>query len=236
MKKFVHLFCILFIFGLSMKSGNLMNDKQLNMGIFAGSNANLITGVKDMLVSNPAYSGYTMTDRYKFGFTGGLFLNWRPTHFFALQPELVFSMQHGLTQYEDINQLKYDLAFNYDYLNVGLGFKVYPVRNLFIHIIPQVGFNLLPSNLKYTSNGEEIYGADFQTEKILRESIKGRTAVSVGFGLGYQILNRIYVEARYFLGLSDIINTCPNAFHFAETNNKTHNFQLTVGYTLFPIK
>jgi hypothetical protein len=124
------------------------------LGIFAGANANKITGVQAMTVTNAGYSGYTMEDRYRFGFTGGVFLNWRPIQFFSLQPELAFSMQHGLTHYQDIDDLQYDLSFKYNYLNIGLGFKVYPYRHLFIHIIPQVGVNLYPGNLKYSSNQE----------------------------------------------------------------------------------
>jgi hypothetical protein len=86
------------------------------------------------------------------------------------------------------------------------------------------------------SNQDYVYGDDARTQNVLQASFKGRTSVSAGFGLGYQFLNRIYVEARYFLGVSDIIETLSNDFHYADTKNMTHNFQLTLGYTIFPVK
>lgn len=213
-----------------------MNDSPLNLGIFAGANGNQMTGLPEMIVPENYYTGYTLESQYRFGFTGGLFLNYRASHLFGFQPELSFAMQHGQLHYSDINDLTYDLDFKYNYLNAGIGFKFYPWRNLFLSVTPQVGFNLTADNLFYRSNGEDLYGPDLETQQLMRNVIKGRTHVSTSFGLGYQFLNRIYIDARYQLGLSDMIETMPNSYRFAESRNKMNGFQLTIGYTIFSIK
>ena len=99
-------------------------------------------------------------------------------------------------------------------------------------VTPQVGFNLTPNNLFYTSNGEDMYGPDLETQQLMRNVIKGRTNVSLGFGLGYQFLNMIYVDARYYLGVSDIIETMPNNYNFKEVKNNSWGVQLTVGWAI----
>jgi hypothetical protein len=212
-----------------------MNDSPINLGVFAGANGNQITGLSGMIVPENYYAGYNFTGDYSFGFTGGIFLNYRPSHLFAVQPELSFAMQNGRLNYSDINDFSYDLDFKYNYLNVGVGFKLYPWRNLFLSATPQIGFNLTPDDLFYKSNGKDLYGPDLETQQLMRSVIKGRTNVSIGFGLGYQFLNRVYVDARYTLGISDLIETQANSFRFKENSNKSNGFQLTVGYA-FSIK
>jgi hypothetical protein len=212
------------------------NNSELSFGFFAGANLNEITGIAEMLVSDPQYSGFEFKDEKCWGFTGGIFLNYRPHHLFSIQPELGFAMKHGLIKYSDINEFEYDLNFKYNYLNVGTSFKLHiPRCDLFLSITPQIGFNLTPSNLYYTSNGEDQYGPDLQTQQLMRNVIKGRTNVTLAFGLGYQFWNRFYVDARYYLGLSDMIETHVNSYGFKETVNFTNGFQFTVGYA-FPLK
>jgi len=210
-------------------------DKKWSIGAFAGANVNKITGLPEMIVSEDFYTGYTLDSNYSFGFTGGILLNYRASHLFSLQPEISFSMQHGKLQYSDINDFKYDIDFKYNYLNVGIGFKFYPWKNLFLNIIPQAGFNLTPEKLAYESNGENEYGSDLDTQQLMRNVIKGRTNVSLGFGLGYQFFNMIYLDVRYCLGISDMIETMPNSYRFAENRNTANSFLFTLGYTI-PVK
>jgi hypothetical protein len=120
-------------------------------------------------------------------------------------------------------------------LNIGIGFKFYPWRNLFLSATPQVGFNLTPESLFYSSNKEDLYGSDLETQQLMRNVIKGRTNVSIALGLGYQFCNRIYVDARYNLGITDMMETMPNSYRYIENSNKSNGFQLTVGYA-FAIK
>lgn len=230
---FVVLFCIFSFFPVSSIG---MNYGRFNLGVFGGANYNEISNLREMVVSEDHYSGYVLDFHPRFGFTGGLFLNYRASHLFGFQPELTFSMQHGMLAYSDINSFEYDLTFKYNYLNLGVGFKFYPWRNFFLSATPQIGFNLSPNSLFYVSNGESTYGPDLETQQLMRTAIKGRNNVSLGLGLGYQFLNRIYVDARYYFGISDMIETLPNNYRFVENTNLANTVQFTVGYTILQLK
>ena len=236
MKKNTLFFCILLLC-LSQTSvlARDMNEAELNYGIFVGANYNEMTGLQEMIVSEDYFTGYNFDSRNSFGVIGGVFLNYRASNLFGFQPEITFSTQHGKLRYSDIDDFRYDLAFKYNYMNVGIGFKLYPWENLFVSATPQVGFNITPNNLFYTSNGEDIYGPDLETQQLMRTAIKGKSNVSIGLGLGYQFLNRIYIEARYYFGVSDMIETLPNSYRFIENTNIANTVQFTIGYTILPI-
>jgi hypothetical protein len=241
MKKIVLTACILLTALLQTSVYAIeRNIAPLNFGVFAGGNSTDISELPEMIVPPNVYSGYTLEPKTCYGFTGGIFLNYRPGYFVSFQPELSFATGYGKLVYSDLNDFKYDLDFKYNFLNVGIGFKfhlpVTPHYPLFLSVTPQVGFNLTPDELFYKSNGGAQHGSDLETQRIMRTVIKGRTNVSLGLGLGYQFWNRIYVDVRYNLGLSDMIETLSNGFGFSETKNKTSGFQFTVGYTILPIK
>jgi len=210
------------------------NQSRLNFGFSAGANMNQITGLPMMIESNPLgeFSGYTFDTHFRAGFLGGVFLNYRAHHLFAVQPEIGFAMHHGKVSYSDINAFEYNVIFRYNYLTAGVGFKFYPWQDLFLSVTPQVGFNLRPDNLFYTSNGEAMFGPDLETQQLMRNIITGRTNVVLGFGVGYQFWNRFYVSFRYNLGLSDMIETSANTFGFTERANLSSSFQLTVGFVI----
>jgi len=206
------------------------NHSQWYFGMCAGANYNQFTGLQEMIVSEDYYTGYSLDSKYRFGFTGGVFFNYRVHRLFGIQPEILYSMQPGRLQYSDINDFKYDLDFKYNYLNVGVSLKLYPWRHLFLSVSPQVGFPLTPNKLQYISNGEDMYGPDMETQQLMSNVIKGSTCVSIGFGLGYQFLNKIYIDARYCLGINDMIETLPNSYRFAEVRNTINSVQFTIGY------
>ena len=209
------------------------NDSQLSFGIFAGANRNEITGTRQTLFPGPFDPGHAFENKERFGFSGGIFVNARPWRWFAVQPELGFSMMHGMLSYSDVADYEFDITFKYNYLTAGVGFKFYPWRNLFLSVTPQVGFHLTPNNIFYVSNDAGRFGPDHeQMERGLRHALKARPNATLGFGLGYQFWNRLYITARYYLGLSDIIETFPNPNRFVETRNLSNGFQVTLGFGL----
>jgi len=224
-----------FVYAMGRNNSRFGNDdSRLDFGFFAGANKNQITGIPKMIEPNPEglFSGYEFEVKDRFGFLGGVFLNFRPHPLFAVQPELGFAMMHGKVSYSDINDFEYDVNFKYNYLTAGIGFKFYPWRNLFLGFTPQVGFNLTANRLFFTSNGEAQFGPDLETQQLMRNVLKGRPNVTLGFGLGYQFWNIFYVSARYNLGLSDVIETFANSYGFVETANLSHSFQVTLGVAI----
>ena len=66
----------------------------------------------------------------------------------------------------------------------------------------------------------------------MRDVLKGRTNFSVGIGLGYEFTFGLSVDVRYYYGISDVMETEVNNFHFIENNNASRVIQVTLGYAI----
>jgi hypothetical protein len=223
---------ILVIIIIAQIIGNMSiwGSSRLSMGFFSGANRNQIAELSSMIVSEDYYSGYTLKNTSVYGYTGGIFLNYRVSPRFAFQPEVSYSMQHDRLLYSDINDFNYQIEFGYNYLMTSVVLKFYPFSNFYLGLTPQLGINLTQDDLFYTSNGEATYGPDSETQLLMRNVLKGRPVVSMGFGLGYQFKNKWYLDMRYSLGLSDVIETLPNSYNFIDTKNTSTGIQVTLGY------
>ncbi|MEM9260707.1 MAG: hypothetical protein AAGA62_13745, partial [Bacteroidota bacterium] len=112
--------------------------------------------------------------------------------------------------------------------------KVYPGGGLHFGTGAQVAFNVATDKLKYTSNMPEL-GPDLQIQQSLREVLVGSNDINVLLQAGYDFHFGLMVEARYVLGLSDVLETRANGFNFIETTNRSSGFQVTLGWLIeFP--
>ncbi|MEL6355638.1 MAG: porin family protein [Bacteroidota bacterium] len=180
-------------------------------------------------------NSYTVEDISRLGFTGSIFFyhRFRKSRF-AIQPEISFSDYGGDFNYTDIEDLDYTIALRYQYLSFGVQAKVYPMGGLHFAIGPQVAFNVAPDNLTYTSNMPEL-GPDLQIQQSLREVLRGSNDINILLGAGYDFDFGLMIEARYRLGLSDVMETMANGFNFIENNNNSSGFQATIGWVIrFP--
>jgi hypothetical protein len=66
----------------------------------------------------------------------------------------------------------------------------------------------------------------------MRDVLKGRTNVSIGVGAGYEFSFGLSVDARYYYGISDVLETEVNNFHFIENNNASRVLQISLGYAI----
>jgi len=188
---------------------------------------------------------YHLKTQNVFGAVAGIFLHVNvPDTWLSLQPEVLFSMQGTRFLYDDIGGLNYRLNFNYNYLSAGLLLKAHlegltTWEGFSLRAGPRIGFVLNPSALNYTSNGSELgYGPDITEQQNLRSVLKGRMDVSIGVGLAYEFsiskigLYGMSIEAMYYFGVSDVIETQVNSYNFVEKSNFSNSIQLTIGYTL----
>jgi hypothetical protein len=67
----------------------------------------------------------------------------------------------------------------------------------------------------------------------MRDVLRGRTNVSLGVGVGYEFPFGLSVDARYYYGISDVLQTEVNNFHFIENPNASRVIQIAVRYA-FP--
>ncbi len=201
-------------------------------GFKAGATHSSVTEVRSMLIA-PIYpvETYQTTDGHRNGGLGAFYLDYRHSYksYIVGRLELGYAMQGGLFSYQDINGLRYELAMNYDFLTISPLLKVnittagpYLVAGL------QLGINLNPDALRYTSNDEAAI--NLQVQESLRTVLKGRSNAAVTAGIGFDITRSgLHLEGRYTLGLTDILETQANNFLFIETRNINSYFQLTVG-------
>lgn len=210
-----------------------LDDDEFFYGFSAGATYTSISDIETTLI-RPVFdqSTYNTSISSKLGAYAGFFIFHRfHNSSFAVQPEVSYAMYGGDFNYSDIEELDYTLSFNYQYFNLGVLMKVYPTGGFFFSLGPQVGINIANSNLSYVSNMPEL-GPDLQIEQSLKEVLKGKTDFSIMAGFGYDFEFGLVLEARYKLGLADVIETQSNGFNFIENDNFSRGFQFTIGYAI----
>lgn len=233
-KTFILIIALLSALKLDAQSGKNKNDNNfLQVGIKAGAGFTKITDLSKVLVSESYYTGYTFENSGLWGFTGGIYINYKlGESISAIYSEISYAQVGNKLHYSDIDGLIYDFILKYNYLNLELWYKVYLLQGLSVGLGPRIGFNLTPGDLFYTSNGELLYGPDIRIQQQMRDVLKGRTNFSLGVSLGYEFSNGISIDARFYYGVSDVMETEVNNFHFIENTNASRVLQITLGYAI----
>ncbi len=210
-----------------------LQDESFHYGFSIGGTMSKIGDIHTTLI-RPVFSEetYNTSEEYRMGVTAGFFIYYRfENSKFAIQPEISYAMMGGDFLYDDIEHLEYTIAFKYQYFNLATLVKVYPAGGLFVGLGPQIGLNTNRTNLSYISNMPEL-GPDLQIQQSLREVLKGKSDFSILAALGYEFEMGLTFEARYKLGLADVIETQSNGFNFIENENWSRGFQFTVGFAI----
>ena len=155
------------------------------------------------------FSGDLDETEMRTGFHIGPFFQLKPTEKFALQPEVLFSLQGAGSGILDDN-------YNLSYINVPVLGRFYLVDGFSLDIGPQIGF-LLNANF-----GDEDFQDAFQT---IDFGIKG--------GLGLDLPMGFQLSARYYYGLGDIASDELEeitGFFGDEIAVNNQNIQVSVGY------
>ena len=150
---------------------------------------------------------------------------------FAVQPQISFTARGGDFTYSDIEDLEYSMEFNYQYVDISVLMKVYPAAGFHFAAGPEIGFQVAPTNITYTSNMPEL-GPDLQIQQSLREVLKGKNDFGVLLGVGYDFEFGLMLELQYRFGITDVIETQANGFNFIENTNRSSSVQFTIGYAL----
>lgn len=148
------------------------------------------------------------------GFQFGGFLDYSLTKV-SFQLDIVYSKQGA-----SISADGEDLKVSAKYVNIPVAVKYKIIPSLNLQLGPQVGFLTC-----LESDYHPIAGTPFQEQNYTKAYKK--TDFGVNVGAGWESPQGIIVEARFYLGLTDI-NDDPG---LASTKNQM--IQLTVGYRLF---
>ena len=168
----------------------------------AGANAQTSFGAKAGLnVAN--LSGDITDNEVLIGFNVGVFAEITLADSFYLQPELLYSTQGA--QFSDSSEFSADLNLNY--IIIPMMFKYDVANRFYLEAGPQVGF------LVSAERGDVDVKDEFES-----------TDFGANFGLSYGFTDKIFAQARYNIGLSDIDKS--------ELNDKVSNavMSFSLGY------
>ncbi len=141
------------------------------------------------------------------GFHVGAFAEIKFNDKFAIQPELLYSVQGAkIEESASLPGMSYDLEtkWNLHYINVPIMAKYYVIPSVAIEAGPYVGFNI-KSEMK--SEGTYTVAGVTENENDSYDLKKGTNSVDFGLGAGasFNMDNGFFVGARYNLGLAKII-------------------------------
>ncbi|MBE0424788.1 MAG: PorT family protein [Lutibacter sp.] len=118
------------------------------------------------------------------GFNAGVFVEIPLADSFYIQPELIYSTQGAKFDFPIIGST--DLKLNY--INLPIMFKYDVANRFYLEAGPQVGF-LVAADLGDLDVKDSYESTDF----------------AANFGLSYGFTEKIFAQARYNLGLSNIV-------------------------------
>ena len=151
----------------------------------------------------------------KMGLAIGGFANFQLSDKIEFQPELLYSMQGAKQKDMYIDEgITADMTFKLDYINIPLMLK-YKLTDAFsIQAGPQIG--LLVSDKWKTDDADGDISDDMGVD------LKG-VDFGLNFGLGYTLENGFGIDARYNLGMSQILD-------MDEADSKNAVIQIAVSY------
>ncbi|WP_109299153.1 porin family protein [Aquimarina sp. AU474] len=175
--------------------------QEIKFGVKGGLNLSTLSG------DSPNISGRT-------SFHGGAVLEVKFNDKFALQPELLYSEQGASAENGQLVNIETKLRLNY--INIPILAKYYLTKGLSVEAGPQLGI-LIDAGVQDTIDGV------LQGEEDAKDQFKN-IDFSFGFGLGYNLTQHFFTQARYNVGLSNVFEDDNN---FEDANGV---FQLSVGY------
>lgn len=217
-------------------------ESAFNAGIRLGGGYSVNSGVDKILVSEDYYSNYSFNNKGQFVPGAELFFLYRQAgSLWGVEAGIVYYNKTARVGYEDKNELNYTLSARYHHLGLAAYFNLYPFKarnSLHISLGGRIGANLSPNGLTYTGNQEDTkfsalgYPSVKETERLLKDKLKGRPDAALGGGIGYDFPFGMTLDLRYHYSLTNSIKTETNTYNWVEHDNRNQQIELTVGYMI----
>ena len=173
--------------------------------------------------------------KLKFGYVVGGFAEFKVSDKFAIQPELLYSVQGAKGSSTTLSSVgAYSISSTSEgnralsYLNIPVMGKYFVTEAFTLEVGPQVGI-LLSSNTKsdttITSNFPGIPSSSKSTEDTSKDDLS-TVDFSLNFGAGYDVIENLTVGVRYGLGLTKVNKESAAGF----TDYKNAVTQITVAF------
>ncbi|MGL4994103.1 MAG: porin family protein [Bacteroidales bacterium] len=166
-------------------------------------------GPKAGLLISTMTNGGEMNPRISAQF--GLFFSYKFNETLSLQPELLYSMQ-GVKE----DDFGVEAKLNLDYLQIPLMLKLNLIKELYIELGPQIGFNT-NSKLKGSTSGVE---ASIDIKEMINP-----VDVSFAVGVAYDFPIGVTANLRYNAGLTNVFKDVNN-----DENSKHMLFCIGIGW------
>ncbi|MBP0904066.1 porin family protein [Mariniflexile gromovii] len=218
-------FRILMITSLTLLICKIATAQEVKWGIKAGVNmSTLKTDLNE--------------EKYLFGYHVGGLAEIKFSEKFLLQPELLYSLLGGKIEDSfsfDDEGTTFSMDYKEDvklaYLQLPIMLKYHVAKNLNMEVGPQIGYLLSAKSdyeVKMKFDDEDM--TDSGSEKI-KDQVKSLN-FGLNFGLGYEFNNKMFIQGRYHLGLSDINDseTSLDEESIDRGSIKNNSFQVSVGF------
>lgn len=215
----------------------------VSYGIKAGATRSQISGLETTILSEPYYLNYTLKGKARYGWAAGGFVDYNPDGTkFVLGADFLYSQQGSDLDFNNSAQdFYYKMQFKYQYVNITPQVKFYPwadderdpIYGFNVGLGVQLGFNVANEDIIYKSGGPgylPAFGSDLEQQQQLRNVLKGKFNFGPTFSLGYKFASGFMIDARAFVGVTDVVETQSNSYNFIENKNTNLAFQLTLGY------
>ena len=217
-------------------------ESAFNAGVRLGGGYSVNSHVDKILVSEGYYANYSFDNKGLFVPSAELFFLYRqPASLWGVEAGIAYYNKTARVRYEDKNELNYTLSTRYHHLGLAAYFNLYPFKaknSLHVSLGGRIGANLSPSNLTYTGNQEDAkfsalgYPSVKETERMLKDKLKGRPDAALGGGIGYDFPFGMTLDLRYHYSLTNSIKTETNTYNWVEHDNHNQQIELTVGYMI----
>lgn len=199
MKKIIFCFCLIGVF---------VQAQNKSYGAKAGLN---IASVK------ASVDGASDVSDARVGLHFGFFGEFKMSEKFAIQPEILFTMQGG-----NATEQGQDTGFRLNYIAIPVMFKFYTSDKFSLELGPQFGF-LTNSSVfvdQVSVDGGELFNS---------------FDLNLGAGLNYEVSSKVFLNARYTFGITNIASTTYQQVIRDELNvgsfsMKNTNLQFGLGY------
>jgi len=184
-----------------------LEAQEINFGAKAGLNLTTLTG--DGMEDATA----------KAGFHAGLVAEFKLMDNLAIQPELLYSAQGSKQEYSEDGD-SFEIVQKLNYLTLPIMAKYYVFEGFSLEAGPQISY-LLSADEEYE---EKVDGDSYSESADIKDELKP-IDFGINGGVGYELPMGLFAQARYTVGLTNIIDGESDDFDW-----KNAGFQLSVGY------
>lgn len=209
-------------------------------GFKAGPNRSRITNLSTIILSEPYFINYSMTETGRYGWHLGIYYDYNlENERLGFQSEIQYARQGGNVNFSNYERdFHYKMEFAYQYVNiVGLA-KWFPwEKRIGLGAGPFLGINVATRNIKYTSWGtgkEDAFGSDLQQQQQLRNVLRGKNNFGLAVDASWEIKNAVKIGARYYWSGTNAVETQANSYNFIATKNNNSAWELSVAVNMAP--